>query len=234
MIEDEVNTLLNLTQDQIVDETKAVRNGLRSLKNDHYNILGSLREEFSNEKNAGNPTSKETEKNGLTNGLESRLSTVNSSLEKLDIGIEESSVLIGLSEHFQRIESDRSVLRLEMGRISDENDWLREELAETQRKLKEAYEEIEELQLERREMQFNEEIRNMSESNLRPITPSKIPVGAWRVEEEKAINNALDPITTTSKQPRPHVPLPRLPHDYPWEHGEPKSTHTSPSWKRRK
>ena len=29
------------------------------------------------------------------------------------------------------------------------------------------------------------------EADLRPVTPSKIPVGAFRVEEEKAINRAL-------------------------------------------
>ena len=29
------------------------------------------------------------------------------------------------------------------------------------------------------------------EADIRPVTPSKIPVGAFRVEEEKAINRAL-------------------------------------------
>ncbi|XP_040574929.1 kinesin light chain 1 [Lepeophtheirus salmonis] len=205
----------SLTQDKIVDETKIVRNGLRSLRDDHFNIVGPLREEFENVKNTNTGVVNDNDR-----ALEQRLRTVNDSIEKLEIGIEESSVLIGLSEHFQRIESDRSVLRLEMGRITDENDWLREELTETQRKLKEAYEEIEELHIERREMQFNDEIRNMSESNLRPITPSKIPVGAWRVEEEKAINSALDSnhnnnntiMSTSNKTSRSSSPAPsRLP-----------------------
>ena len=34
--------------------------------------------------------------------------------------------------------------------------------------------------------------RGEQEADLRPITPSKIPVGAWRAEEEKAINRALN------------------------------------------
>ena len=34
--------------------------------------------------------------------------------------------------------------------------------------------------------------KNEKEADLRPITPSKIPVGAFRVEEEKAINRALN------------------------------------------
>ncbi|CAB4069841.1 KLC [Lepeophtheirus salmonis] len=172
-----------LDPEKIFERASTRIDSLLNLRDDHFNIVGPLREEFENVKNTNTGVVNDNDR-----ALEQRLRTVNDSIEKLEIGIEESSVLIGLSEHFQRIESDRSVLRLEMGRITDENDWLREELTETQRKLKEAYEEIEELHIERREMQFNDEIRNMSESNLRPITPSKIPVGAWRVEEEKAIN----------------------------------------------
>ena len=34
--------------------------------------------------------------------------------------------------------------------------------------------------------------KNEKEADLRPVTPSKIPVGAFRVEEEKAINRALN------------------------------------------
>ena len=30
------------------------------------------------------------------------------------------------------------------------------------------------------------------EADIRPVTPSKIPVGAFRVEEEKRINRALN------------------------------------------
>ena len=33
--------------------------------------------------------------------------------------------------------------------------------------------------------------KNEKQANLKPVTPSKIPVGSFRVEEEKAINRAL-------------------------------------------
>jgi len=38
---------------------------------------------------------------------------------------------------------------------------------------------------------FQEELKSINELNTRPVTPSKIPVGSWRVEEEKELNRAL-------------------------------------------
>ena len=40
--------------------------------------------------------------------------------------------------------------------------------------------------------------KNEKEADLKPVTPSKIPVGAFRVEEEKAINRALNGGPTNS------------------------------------
>jgi len=60
------------------------------------------------------------------------MSNVTVALERLDLGLAESDVVLRLGEHFQRLEADRATLRLEVGRVQDENDWLREELAETQ------------------------------------------------------------------------------------------------------
>ena len=41
-------------------------------------------------------------------------------------------------------------------------------------------------------MSFLQTRKNEKEANLKPVTPSKIPVGSFRVEEEKAINRALN------------------------------------------
>ena len=40
-----------LSQDEIVAQTRAVSNGLASLRDDHYNILTRIREECENQKN---------------------------------------------------------------------------------------------------------------------------------------------------------------------------------------
>ena len=135
-----------MSQDSIVQQTRTVQTGLATLRDDHYNILAKIRDEFENEKNLNSTPEKvpESPTNGKRKGsesgsssdslLEDRIANVTNSLEALEMGLEESNVIIALYDHFNRMESDRSILRLEMNRVIDENDWLREELSETQRR----------------------------------------------------------------------------------------------------
>ena len=188
-----ISPLRGLNHEDIVSQTTATRNGLSALRDDHYGILTKIREEHENRRN-GNAAAEDGGDSGDGgSGLGARIEHVTHSLENLEVGIEEASVLLNLSDHFHRLEADRATLRLEMGRVQDENDWLRDELAETQRRMREALLELTDLQEEKRRWDFEDELRSAgSESNARPITPSKIPVGAWRVEEERDINRALN------------------------------------------
>merc|ERR1711915_105357 len=69
---------------------------------------------------------------------------------------------------------------------------LREELEDTDKKLEDAMSRLAQLEEEKKHWDFMEETRrNEKEATLKPVTPSKIPVGSFRVEEEKAINRAL-------------------------------------------
>jgi len=179
----------DMSQEEIVTQTFVVRNGLKALRDDHYTILANIRDEYENKKNANEPV--ETKEVDSSTLLEDRINNVTKSLEQLEVGLAESSVLLSLHDHFERLEADRSTLRLEMGRVQDENEWLRDELSDTQRQLQEAVAELAELREEKKQWQFQEELRNLT-TDLRPVTPSKIPVGNWRVEEEKDINRALN------------------------------------------
>lgn len=179
----------NMTTEDIVNQTRVVSNGLGSLRDDHYTILSRMREEYENERNANNTSPMNGKKSSQL--LEDRIANVTQSLEQLEVGLAESNVLLNLNDHFERMEADRTTLRLEMGRVQDENEWLREELGDTQRKLHEALADLAEIREEKRQWEFMEEVKNASESNVRPITPSKIPVGSWRVDEEKDINRAM-------------------------------------------
>ena len=198
-----------MSQPEIVSHTKVVRNGLHALRDDHYTILANIRDEYENQKNSHHdtkeaaaeavttpgPASPSNGKTAQTSVLEDRITNVTRSLEQLEVGIAESTVLLSLNDHFERLEADRSTLRLEMGRVQDENEWLREELTDTQRQLQEALAELAGIKEEKKQWEFQEELRNMkAEANpavMRPVTPSKIPVGNFRVEQEKEINRAL-------------------------------------------
>lgn len=223
-----------MSREEIVNQTKIVKNGLGSLRDDHYSILASIRDDYENHKNqicnnntevdilhAGvvsdddhnhdtkekktSPSFSKKKTTTTTNNaaaasndnstslLEDRIAHVTSSLELLEVGLAESNVLLSLNDHFERLEADRSTLRLEMGRVQDENEWLRDELNDTQRQLQDALAELAGIKEEKKQWQFQEELRNMSEAvTVRPMTPSKIPVGSFRVEAEKDINRALN------------------------------------------
>ncbi len=178
-----ISPLRGLNYEDVVSQTKVVRNGLSALKDDHYGIIKNIRSEEDNDDGVDKDL------------LRMRVENVSRSLERLELGLEESTVILRLHEHFERLEADRSTLRLEMGRVQDENDWLREELANMQAKYSEAALELVGLQEEKKAWQFEEELRKEEkekENNIRPVTPSKIPVGSWRVEEEKEVNRVMN------------------------------------------
>jgi len=175
------------------------RAGLSSLRDDHLTILGSIRAE---------ETDGESREN--RQGLEERITAVSESLQQLEVGVAESGVMLSLAHHFDTLEAERCIGRLEMRRVKDENDWLREELEDTEKKLEDALCRLTQLEEEKKQWEFMEEIRKSEkETNLKPVTPSKIPVGNFRVEEEKAINRALNGATdsnrTTTTAPPPVV-----------------------------
>ena len=58
-----------------------------------------------------------TEDGTSTPVLEDRIAAVTDSLEKLEVGVAESGVLIALAGHFERLEADRTLARLEMRRM---------------------------------------------------------------------------------------------------------------------
>lgn len=184
------------------------RAGLKTLRDDHLDILSEIRDE---EENRRNSVEADT---GGDRDLEDRISAVTESLQMLEVGVAESGVMLSLAAHFDMLESERSITRMEMRRVKDENDWLREELEDTEKRLEEALSRLAGLEEEKKHWQFLEQTRrNEKEANLKPVTPSKIPVGSFRVEEEKAINRALNGHHDSNRQPsndkdRGHSPPP--------------------------
>ena len=47
-----------MSQEEIVSQTKIVRNGLTTLRDDHYTVLANIRDDFENQKNNQQANSK--------------------------------------------------------------------------------------------------------------------------------------------------------------------------------
>ena len=91
--------------------------------------------------------------------------------------------------------------------LQDENDWLREELEDTEKRLEDALSRLAQLEEEKKHWDFMEETRRQEkEATLKPVTPSKIPVGSFRVEEEKAITRALNGQADSNRAASPPPP----------------------------
>ena len=69
-----------------------------------------------------------------TEGLLMRINEVKDSHQRIELGLEEGKLVIALSEYEQQLEQDQVQRDIELLKIKDENDWLREELEETERR----------------------------------------------------------------------------------------------------
>ena len=79
------------------------RAGLKTLRDDHVEILDNI-----------------TSDNTDNDDIAERISAVTESLQMLEVGVAESGVMLSLAAHFDMIESERSITKMEMRRVKVE------------------------------------------------------------------------------------------------------------------
>ena len=90
--------------------------------------------------------------------FKARIGEVAETLEDLELGVDESDIISTLAEHFDMLESDQSMNKMEVIRIKDENDWLREELEDVEKRLEQVLEKLAGLDEEKKHWLFMEEV----------------------------------------------------------------------------
>ena len=98
-----------LTRD-LSQSTRSVLTGLESLRQDHQFLLTSSTDE-------------------------SKRPRLQQTLESLDLGVAEAVVLLQLEHHLDDLDSETYKLLLQVQRLSQENNWLRDELSLTEKNL---------------------------------------------------------------------------------------------------
>ncbi|XP_013915065.1 PREDICTED: kinesin light chain 1-like [Thamnophis sirtalis] len=149
--------LEKLTQDEIISKTKQVIQGLEALKNEHNSILQSLLE-----------TLKCLKKDDETNLVEEKSNMIRKSLEMLELGLSEAQVMMALSNHLNAVESEKQKLRAQVRRLCQENQWLRDELANTQQKLQKSEQSVAQLEEEKKHLEFMNQLKKYDDD----ISPS--------------------------------------------------------------
>lgn len=139
-----------LSQEEIIGKTKQVIQGIEALKNEHNSILHSLLE-----------TLKCLKKDDEMNLVEEKSNMIRKSLEMLELGLSEAQVMMALSNHLSAVESEKQKLRAQVRRLCQENQWLRDELANTQQKLQKSEQSVAQLEEEKKHLEFMNQLKNL-------------------------------------------------------------------------
>nr|XP_036861341.1 kinesin light chain 3 isoform X1 [Manis javanica] len=137
-----------LSPEELVRQTRQVVQGLEALRAEHHGLARHLAEALAGQ--------------GLVAGLElleEKQQVVSHSLEAIELGLGEAQVLLALSAHVGALEAEKQRLRAQARRLAQENSWLREELEETQRRLRASEEAVAQLEEEKGHLEFLGQLR---------------------------------------------------------------------------
>uniref|UniRef100_A0A1A7YN03 Kinesin light chain n=1 Tax=Iconisemion striatum TaxID=60296 RepID=A0A1A7YN03_9TELE len=150
--------LEKLSQEEIISNTKLVIQGLEALKNEHNSILHSLLE-----------TIKCLKKDEEANLVHEKSNLLRKSVEMIELGLGEAQVMMALSNHLNAVESEKQKLRAQVRRLCQENQWLRDELANTQQKLQKSEQSVAQLEEEKKHLEFMNQLKKYDED----LSPSE-------------------------------------------------------------
>ena len=154
-----------VTQDDIIQNTRTVIQSLETLKHEHSNMIKTLVDKLENVKSdLNNRTIVEEEINLLKN-----------SDEMVVLGISEASVLVQLSSYLQSIEAEKQKIKSQVKRLCHENAWLRDELAAAQKRLQESEQHVAQIEVEMSHLKFLKELKKFDEvQEVQPISSAPI------------------------------------------------------------
>lgn len=156
--------MTQMSQDEIVSNTKTVLQGLEALRVEHMSLVNGLADVTTNSDSSGDPDKSELVKRHI---------------ESIELGLGEAQMILTLTTHLQNVEADKQKLRTQMRRLCQENAWLRDELANTQQKLQTSEQMVAQLEEEKKHLEFMASVRKYDDN---------------QEAEEAAEKNRADPI----------------------------------------
>lgn len=79
---------------------------------------------------------------------------------------------MALSNHLNAVESEKQKLRAQVRRLCQENQWLRDELANTQQKLQRSEQTVAQLEEEKKHLEFMNQLKKYDEDVSPSVCPS--------------------------------------------------------------
>jgi kinesin light chain len=143
------STTNQMSQDEILQNTRNVIMSLETLMNEHKSQINVQTEKlklFENDKQARTV-------------IEDKISILKNSDEMIHLASSEATLLVQLSSYLQTIEADKQKIRSQVKRLCQENAWLRDELAAAQKKTQESEQHAAQIEVELSHLRYLRELK---------------------------------------------------------------------------
>ncbi|XP_062378535.1 kinesin light chain 1 isoform X3 [Sardina pilchardus] len=151
-----------VAQEELVARTREVVQGLEALRAEHQAILeglmGTLAMEHLKHTPDTHPATHPATHPGHGHGHD-KSAIIHRSLDMLELGLSEAQVMLALSGHLSAVEAEKQKLRAQVRRLCQENQWLRDELANTQQKLQKSEQSVAQLDEEKKHLEFMNQLK---------------------------------------------------------------------------
>uniref|UniRef100_A0A0K8SGV9 Kinesin light chain n=3 Tax=Lygus hesperus TaxID=30085 RepID=A0A0K8SGV9_LYGHE len=196
-----IGKMTQMTQEEIMANTKIVVQGLEALKNEHNSILNGLSAGSLELTVSAVERAQIAVHNAEASVLNERQSLVQKSLDMIELGLGEAQVMMALASHLQIVEAEKQKLRTQVRRLCQENAWLRDELANTQQKLQASEQAVAQLEEEKKHVEFmasvkkyDQDLMDESQSESKQDKPkSDDPVVDLFPEDPDEERNTMSP-----------------------------------------
>lgn len=138
-----IGKMTQMTQDEIISNTKTVLQGLEALRVEHASLISGI---------------------GDSNKNDEKTYIIRKNIDHIDLGLSEAQVMMALSCHLQNIEAEKQKLKTQVRRLHQENAWLRDELANTQQKFQASEQLVAQLEEEKKHLEFMTSVKKYDEN----------------------------------------------------------------------
>ncbi|XP_039965361.1 kinesin light chain isoform X1 [Bactrocera neohumeralis] len=170
-----IGKMTQMTQDEIISNTKTVLQGLEALRVEHVSLMTGMGEAH-----------RENEKSDI----------VRKNIEHIELGLSEAQVMMALASHLQNIEAEKQKLKTQVRRLHQENAWLRDELANTQQKFQASEQLVAQLEEEKKHLEFMASVKKYDDNQEQEDSCEKSrtdPVVELFPDEENDERNNMSP-----------------------------------------
>jgi len=147
-----IGKMTAVSQEEVVNHTRTIVQGLEALRNEHTSILSALNTTIQH-------TSKETTESSDSGNVSEKAGIIQKSLDDIELGLSEAQIMLTLSSYLQTVEAEKQKQRAQVRRLCQENMWLRDELASTQQKLQGSEQRVAQLEEDNKHMEFMSSIK---------------------------------------------------------------------------